>query len=221
PAERLYFGTKAAHVHAWEEGGKLHFRLPGAKKEAVLIPPKLPGRHNLENALAAGLLGFARGIKPAAIQRAFKSFKGVPHRIEDCGTARGVRCVNDSKATNVDSAMVALKAFEPGGKRLLLIMGGLHKGSPYAPLKPWIEKTVKGILTIGSAARRIEEDLAGLVPVFPCGDLATAVDTALRIGAKGDVLLLSPACASFDQFRDFEDRGDRFKELVRAAAKAR
>ncbi|MDE2512002.1 MAG: UDP-N-acetylmuramoyl-L-alanine--D-glutamate ligase, partial [Elusimicrobia bacterium] len=221
PAERLYFGTKAAHVHAWEEGGKLHFRLPGAKKEAVLIPPKLPGRHNLENALAAGLLGFARGIKPAAIQRAFKSFKGVPHRIEDCGTARGVRCVNDSKATNVDSAMVALKAFEPGGKRLLLIMGGLHKGSPYAPLKPWIEKTVKGILTIGSAARRIEEDLAGLVPVFPCGDLATAVDTALRIGAKGDILLLSPACASFDQFRDFEDRGDRFKELVRAAAKAR
>ncbi|MDE2144101.1 MAG: UDP-N-acetylmuramoyl-L-alanine--D-glutamate ligase [Elusimicrobia bacterium] len=221
PAERLYFGTKAAHVHAWEEGGKLHFRLPGAKKESVLIPPKLPGRHNLDNALAAGLLALARGIKPPAIQKAFKSFKGVPHRIEDCGTARGVRCVNDSKATNVDSTMVALKAFEPGGKRLLLIMGGLHKGSPYTPLKPWIEKSVKGILTIGSAARRIEEDLAGLVPVFPCGDLATAVDTALRIGAKGDILLLSPACASFDQFRDFEDRGDRFKELVRAAAKAR
>lgn len=221
PSERLYFGAKGPHVHAWEEGGRLRFRLPGAKKDSVLVPPKLPGRHNLENAMAAGLLALARGIKPAAVQKAFKAFRGVPHRLEDCGTARGVRCVNDSKATNVDSTMVALKAFEPGGKRLLLVMGGLHKGSPYAPLKPWIEKTVKGILTIGAAARRIEEDLSGLVPVFPCGDLATAVDTALRIGAKGDVLLLSPACASFDQFRDFEDRGDRFKELVRAAAKAR
>jgi UDP-N-acetylmuramoylalanine--D-glutamate ligase len=134
---------------------------------------------------------------------------------------RGIAAVNDSKATNVDSTLVALKAFEPGGKRLLLILGGLHKGSPYTPLKPWIEKTVKGILTIGSAARRIEEDLSGLVPIFPCGNIETAVDTALRIGEKGDTLLLSPACASFDQFKDFEDRGRRFKDLVRAAAKAK
>jgi len=221
PSQRLYFGTKAAHVHAWEEGGKLRFRLPGWKKEAALTPPKLPGRHNLENAMAAGLLGFARGIKAAAVQKAFKAFKGVEHRIEDCGVVRGVRCVNDSKATNVDSTVVALKSFEGTGKRLLLILGGLHKGSPYSPLKPWIERSVKGILTIGSAGRRIEEDLAGLVPIFPCGDLATAVDTALRVSEKGDVLLLSPACASFDQFRDYEDRGSRFKDLVRLAAKAR
>jgi len=221
PSQRLYFGTKGPHVHAWEEKGKLHFELPAWKKPVALAPPKLPGRHNLENALAAGLLAFARGIKPAAVQRAFKAFKGVEHRIEECGTVRGVRCVNDSKATNVDSTLVALKAFEPMGQRLLLILGGLHKGSPYAPLKPWIEKTVKGILTIGAAARRIEEDLGGLVPIFPCGDLATAVDTALRVAAKGDVLLLSPACASFDQFADFEDRGRRFKALVREAAKAR
>jgi UDP-N-acetylmuramoylalanine--D-glutamate ligase len=117
--------------------------------------------------------------------------------------------------------LVALKAFEPGGKSLLLVLGGLHKGFSYAPLKPWIDKTVKGIFTIGSAARRIEDDLSGLVPIFPCGDLATAVDAALRVGAKGDVLLLSPACASFDQFSDFEDRGRRFKALVAAAAKAR
>jgi UDP-N-acetylmuramoylalanine--D-glutamate ligase len=221
PSERLYFGAKGPHVHAWEEKGKLVFELPSWKKPVALIPPKLPGRHNLENAMAAGLLAFARGIKPAAVQKAFKAFKGVPHRIEPCGEVRGIRCVNDSKATNVDSTLVALKAFEPEGARLLLILGGLHKGSPYTPLKPWIEKTVKGILTIGSAARRLDEDLAGLVPIFPCGDLATAVDTALKIGAKGDVLLLSPACASFDQFRDFEDRGDQFKALVRAAAKAR
>jgi UDP-N-acetylmuramoylalanine--D-glutamate ligase len=221
PSERLYFGTKGPHVHAWEEKGKLLFELPSWKKPLALVPPRLPGRHNLENAMAAGLLAFARGIKPAAVQKAFKAFKGVEHRLEPCGEVRGVRCVNDSKATNVDSTLVALKAFEPAGKRLLLILGGLHKGSPYAPLKPWIEKTVKGILTIGSAARRIDEDLSGLVPIFPCGDLATAVDAGLRVAEKGDVLLLSPACASFDQFRDFEDRGRRFKALVQAAAKPR
>ncbi|MFI5347011.1 MAG: UDP-N-acetylmuramoyl-L-alanine--D-glutamate ligase [Elusimicrobiota bacterium] len=221
PSERLYFGAKGPHVHAWEEKGKLHFELPSWKKPIALIPPKLPGRHNLENAMAAGLLAFARGIKPAAVQKAFKAFRGVEHRIEECGTVRGVRCVNDSKATNVDSTMVALKALEPAGKRLMLVLGGLHKGSPYAPLKPLIERSVKGIFTIGSAARRIEEDLAGLVPIFPCGDLATAVDTVLRVAEKGDVLLLSPACASFDQFRDYEDRGRTFKDLVRAAAKPR
>ncbi len=221
PSERLYFGTKGVNVHAWEEGGKLHFKLPGSKKELTLVPPRLPGRHNLENAMAAGLLGLARSLKPAAIQKAFKAFKGVEHRIEPCGVVRGIACVNDSKATNVDSTMVALKAYEPGGKRLLLVLGGLHKGFPYAPLKPWIERSVKGILTIGTAARRIEEDLSGLVPIFPCGDLQTAVETGLKIGEKGDTLLLSPACASFDQFKDFEDRGRRFKALVAAAAKPR
>ena len=220
-SRRLYFGSPAPHVHAWEAGGKLRFRLPGWRKDVALAPPKLPGRHNLENAMAAGLLAFARGIKPAAVQKAFKAFKGVEHRIEPCGEVRGVRCVNDSKATNVDSTLVALKAFEPAGKRLLLILGGLHKGSPYTPLKPWIERTVKGILTIGSAARRVEEDLAGAAPVFPCGELSVAVDTALRIAAKGDVLLLSPACASFDQFQDYEERGRRFKDLVRAAGRTR
>lgn len=219
PSERLYFGAKGPQTHAWEEGGKLRFELPSWKKPVALVPPKLPGRHNLENAMAAGLLAFARGIKPAAVQKAFKAFKGVEHRIEHCGLVRGVACVNDSKATNVDSTLVALKAFEPAGKKLLLILGGLHKGSPYTPLKPWIEKTVKGILTIGAASRRIEEDLSGLVPIFPCGTLETAVDAALRVGDKGDVLLLSPACASFDQFKDYEDRGRRFKSLVAAAAK--
>lgn len=221
PSERLYFGTKGPHVHAWEEKGKLFFELPRWKKAVSLTAPKLPGRHNVENALAAGLLAFARGIKPAMVQKAFKNFKGVEHRIEDCGVVKGVRCVNDSKATNVDSTLVALKALEPVGKRVMLILGGLHKGSPYTVLKPYIEKTVKCILTIGTAARRIDEDLSGVVHIFPCGDLATAVDTALRIAEKGDVLLLSPACASFDQFKDFEDRGAQFKALVKNAAKAR
>ncbi len=221
PSERLYFGAKGVNIHAWEEGGKLRFKLPGWKKETTLIAPKLPGRHNLENAMAAALLAFARGLKPAAVSKAFKAFKGVEHRLEPCGRVRGIACVNDSKATNVDSTVVALKAHVPGGKRLLLILGGLHKGSPYTPLKPWIEQTVKGILAIGSASRRIEEDLSGLVPIFPCGNLETAVETGLKIATKDDTLLLSPACASFDQFQDFEERGRHFKALVAAAAKSR
>jgi UDP-N-acetylmuramoylalanine--D-glutamate ligase len=219
PGRRLYFGTKGhGPVNSWADKGKITVKLPGSKKDITLTPPALPGRHNLENAMAAALLSLSRGIKPAAIQAAFKAFKGVEHRIEEAGVHHGLRCVNDSKATNVDSTMVALKAFaEAAGGRapnILLILGGLHKGLPYTPLKTWIEKTVKGILTIGAAARKVEEDLSGVIPIFPCGDLKTAVETAFKIGSKGDVLLLSPACASFDQFKDFEDRGRQFKELV-------
>jgi UDP-N-acetylmuramoylalanine--D-glutamate ligase len=211
---RLYFGRKGAYSQAWVEGGKIRVRLPGEKATAF-IPPALPGAHNLENAMAAILLGLGWGLKPAAIQKALKSFRGVPHRLEEAGTVRGIRCVNDSKATNVDSTMVALKTFTH--KNVLLILGGLHKGSPYQPLQPLIDSVVKGILTIGSAAAKVDEDLSGSAPIFPCGDLKTAFATALHIGVPGDVLLLSPACASFDQFRDFEDRGDQFKALVQSA----
>ncbi len=220
PAQRLYFGAKGVDIHAWEEGGKIFLRTQDAKKKIALVPPKLPGKHNLENAMAAGLMALALGLKPAAIQKAFAAFKGIEHRLEACGSVRGIACVNDSKATNVDSTAVALRAHEHGGKRLILILGGLHKGSPYAPLKPWIVKLVKGILTIGDAARRIEKDLSALAPIFPCGNLKTAVETGLKIGVQGDTLLFSPACASFDQFLNFEDRGRCFKALIAAAGEA-
>jgi UDP-N-acetylmuramoylalanine--D-glutamate ligase len=213
-SRRLFFGPKGGHSHAWIEGGKIVAKLPG-KKEIKLVPPKLPGRHNLENAMATALLALSRGLPPAGIQKAFKAFKGVEHRLEEAGTFRGIRCINDSKATNVDSTMVALKAFEDDAPPIFLILGGLHKGTPYTPLRALIEKRVKGILTIGSAAQKIDEDIGGIVPVFPCVNLGTAVDTAFRIMGKGEILLLSPACASFDQFKNFEDRGEQFKALVR------
>jgi len=216
PCRRLYFGRKGALSHAWVEGGKIRVKLPGAKALAF-APPDLPGSHNLDNAMAAVLLALGWGLKPQAVAQALRAFRGVPHRLEEAGAVRGIRCVNDSKATNVDSTMVALKTFS--AKKVLLILGGLHKGSPYQPLRPLIESVVKGILTIGSAAGKVEEDLSGIAPIFPCGDLKTAFATALQIGAPGDVLLLSPACASFDQFRDFEDRGDQFKALVKAGAR--
>ena len=212
PAQKLYFGEKG-HVHAWVEKGKIHARLPG-RRETSLVPPPLPGEHNLQNAMAAALLALSRGLPPAGVQRAMKAFRGVEHRLEEVGTFRGIRCINDSKATNVDSTAVALKALDEPRQNILLILGGLHKGSPYTPLRSLAERSVKGILTIGSAAGKIETDLAGSKPIFPCGNLETAVRTAFQIGTKGDILLLSPACASFDQFRNFEERGRRFKALV-------
>ena len=211
---RLYFGhKKGALCHAWPQGGKIRVRLPGGR-ETALVPPRLPGSHNLENAMAAVLLGLGWGLPVRAVQAALKAFPGVPHRLEEAGVVDGLRCINDSKATNVDSTMVALRTFSR--KKVLLILGGLHKGSPYTPLRPLVESVVKGILTIGSAAGEVEKDLQAAAPIFPCRDLKTAFATALQIGTPGDVLLLSPACASFDQFRDFEDRGDQFKALVKS-----
>lgn len=222
PARRLFFSReRSALSHAWTQRGNLYIKLPGAKEPTKLATPRLPGAHNLENAMAAALLAIDRGAPPSAVARAFRSFQGVEHRIEDCGVFRGIRCVNDSKATNVESTLTALRAFPEaaeGGPRILLILGGLHKGWPYTPLRPHLGREVKGILAIGSAARKIEEDLSGAVPILPCGTLEEAVRTGLQIGRRGDMLLLSPACASFDQFKDFEDRGRTFKELARRLA---
>ncbi|MBI5210866.1 MAG: UDP-N-acetylmuramoyl-L-alanine--D-glutamate ligase [Elusimicrobia bacterium] len=218
PSRRLYFGPKGLNTHAWVDGSAIEAKLPDRPAASFPLPP-LPGEHNQHNAMAAVLLGLSLGVRPAAIRSALRSFKGVEHRLEECGTMGGMRCINDSKATNVDSTLVALRSMPEGGAggagKVLLILGGLHKGSPYTPLKSLIARRVKCILTIGSAAAKVEEDLAGTVHIFPCGDLAVAVDTALKVGERGDILLLSPACASFDQFKDFEDRGDQFKELIK------
>lgn len=212
-ARKLQFGSEGPSVHAWMSSNRLHARLPG-EKVIQFAPPKLPGSHNLENAMAAVLLALSRGIKVPAIRKALSTFRGVEHRLEAVGSVKGLRCVNDSKATNVNSTVTALKSFGAGPKDILLILGGLHKGSSYRPLWTLIEQRVKGILTIGSAAHLIEKELGAAALVFPCVNLKTAVETALKIGSKGDTLLLSPACASFDQFRNFEDRGRQFKTLL-------
>lgn len=214
PARKLFFGPPGqGPVNAWHQKGKIHVRGWGGR-DLALAPPRLPGEHNIENAMAAALLALTQGVKSPAVQKGLRSFKGVAHRLQELDVIRGIRCINDSKATNVDSTMVALKALSTAKSSILLILGGLHKGSPYGQLRPLIESCVKGILTIGSAAGKIEEELSGTVPIFPCADLPTAVETAFKIGAKGDTLLLSPACASFDQFTNFEERGARFMALV-------
>ena len=171
----------------------------------------IPGPHNVENALAAAAIAAAAGVKPAVIKKVLNSFKGVEHRIEFCAEKKGVKYFNDSKGTNVDSTRVALESFEGN---IWLILGGLDKGAPYTPLKQLVRNKVKGILLIGEAAGKIKKGLAGSAKFYDCKTLGLAVKLSSELALPGDVVLLSPACASFDQFKDYEDRGRQFKQLV-------
>ena len=180
--------------------------------EYDLRAPTLRGAHNAENALAALLLARHLGAPPWALQQGLDTYPGLPHRLEPVRTLDGVEWVNDSKGTNVDSVQKSLSAFDRG---VLLIMGGRGKGAPYRPLRALFPDRVRALLTIGEDAPRIAEELGDLVAVTACGDLRTAVAQARQLARAGDTVLLSPACASYDQFRNFEDRGDQFKALVR------
>ena len=208
PSQVLFFSSRRAggRLAAWTAGGKLHFKT-GVGTTIAVKPPALPGAHNLENALCAGLMALHCGAPAAALKKVFSSFRGVEHRIEPAGAVRGVAFVNDSKGTNVDSTVVALKALG-ARKNIWLILGGQGKGLPYAPLIPLIRKSVKGVLTIGA-------ELAGAAPVISAGTMETACREVLQLADRGDLALFSPACASFDQFKDFEDRGRKFKAFVR------
>ena len=184
-----------------------------SKEEFVLkvaeIP--LPGAHNLENVLAAATTARLADVDAATIGKAIKSFTAVEHRLEFVSEIGGVRYYNDSKATNVDATLKALDAF-PG--RILIILGGKDKGSDYAVLqKPLREKAILALL-IGAASDKIEKQIAGSVAIERAGTLENAVATASQAAEPGDIVLLAPACASFDQFQNYEHRGRVFKELV-------
>jgi UDP-N-acetylmuramoylalanine--D-glutamate ligase len=209
PGRVAWFG-RGGDVSFTDEG--LRARWDG-RRLSWPAPRYLRGRHNFENAAAAAACALALGAAPAAVGKALATFRGVEHRLEEVRRWRGVAFVNDSKATNVDSTLVALEAF-PG--RLHVILGGEDKGSPYAPLRPLLRAKAKQVLLIGEAAAKIERELAGAAPLARCGTLERAVRQGARDAAPGDTVLLSPACASFDQFRNFEHRGARFRELTEA-----
>jgi len=176
--------------------------------------PLIPGTHNRENASAATAAARAAGIGDDAIANALRTFPGVPHRLELIRELGGVRFVNDSKATNPDAAERALASYPP--RTIRVILGGSRKGSSYAALAGRArEAGVLRAYLIGEAACDVADSLREVgVEFTDCGDLDTAVARAREDAAPGEVVLLSPACASFDQFRDFEDRGDRFRALV-------
>jgi UDP-N-acetylmuramoylalanine--D-glutamate ligase len=166
---------------------------------------RLRGAHNRANAAAAAAIALARGIDRDAVRTGLATFAGVEHRLEEVARVDGVLYVNDSKATNVASTLVALASFDPG-VRVHLILGGQGKGQSFTALRGRAFRTY----LVGEDAERIEREAGG----ERCGDLATAVARAREAAAEGDVVLLSPACASFDQFADFEARGRAFKTLV-------
>ncbi len=179
---------------------------------------KLRGKFNAQNVMAAAAAACVLGADFKSIRSAAREFTGVEHRLEYVQTLRGVDFYNDSKATSVDAAAKALSTFERG---VHLILGGKDKGAPYTPLKPLIDQRVKSVYLIGAAAEKIAADLQG-VDLQYAGDLEKAVEMAFARAVSGDTVLLSPACASYDQFRDFEERGRAFKEIVhRLAAEPR
>jgi len=205
--------TKSVMQGACLRGGEIVVVHRG-KEERVMnvgeIP--LPGAHNVENVLAAVLMARLAGVDSETVAKAVKSFPGVEHRLEFVAEIAGVRYYNDSKATNVDATLKALDAF-PG--RVLIVLGGKDKGSDYTVLqKPLREKAILALL-IGAAAEKIESQIAGSVAMERAGTLERAVESASLAAKAGDVVLLAPACASFDQFQNYEERGRVFKGLVR------
>ena len=187
----------------------------GSGPEAELANEALlPGEHNRQNAMAAAAVCLARGIESEAIAAGLRSFAGVAHRLELVATVDGVDWVNDSKATNVQSTLTALRAFEGG---VHLIAGGTPKGQDFSTLAPLVSERCEAVYLIGEAADAINDALRESgVPRHLVGDLATAVKAARRGASAGDTVLLSPACASYDQYRNFEERGAHFRQLVEA-----
>jgi len=197
---------------AFVQKDEVVFRRNG-QDNAVLTLQDIPlaGAHNVENVLAAVTATRLAGVDSLSIAKGVRSFSGVEHRLEFVSEIGGVRYYNDSKATNVDATLKALDAF-PG--RILVILGGKDKGSDYTVLqKPLREKTILALL-IGAASEKIEKQIAGSVAVERAGTIERAVEIASHAARPGDVVLLAPACASFDQFENYEHRGRIFKDLV-------
>ncbi len=230
-ARRVRFGIEPG-AELSEHDGQLRWRGVPLIATAEL---SLRGRHNVENAMAAAAACLARGVDPDAVRAGLRTFTGVAHRLEEVARRDGVLYVNDSKATNVVSALVALEAFMPrapapserppagvsaaaqqGGAPVVhLILGGQAKGQDFTALRAPIERSCRAVYLIGEDTPLIAAALRGAdLPVSECGELERALATAAAAARPGDVVLLSPACASFDQFSDFEARGERFRELA-------
>ena len=199
---------------AWLEAGHLVYRpAPDVPAEDVMLLSGIPlkGTHNVENVLAALCAARLAGAPAEAIRKAIESFQAVEHRLEFVARVNGVEFYNDSKATNVDATAKAVASFDSG---IHLILGGKDKGSDYLQLAALLRARVRAVYTIGSAAAKIESQLRGVVTILSCQTLDNAVSAAASAARPGEVVLLAPACSSYDQFEDYEHRGRVFKQLV-------
>jgi UDP-N-acetylmuramoylalanine--D-glutamate ligase len=192
--------------------GKIFF-LDGKSQREVMLVSEIPlkGAHNVENVLAGVCAGALMGCEPAKIRQAIQNFKAVEHRLEYVATIKGVEYFNDSKATNVDATIKALESFP---KNIHLILGGKDKGSDYTVLNDLLRERVKRVYTIGAAAEKIESHIKGAAEIVHAETLENAIRRASAVAEPGDVVLLAPACASFDQFQSYNHRGRVFKEVV-------
>jgi UDP-N-acetylmuramoylalanine--D-glutamate ligase len=219
-AQLFWFSRKReVEKGACVRGAHIYFR-DGDRETGIMPLAELPlkGAHNLENVLAGVLIGTLVGCQPEQIRHAVQTFKAVEHRLEFVARAAGVDYYNDSKATNVDATIKALESFPAN---IHLILGGKDKGSDYAILNDLLKQRVKRVYTIGAAASKIESQIRGAAEIEHADTLENAVRKASETAVAGDVVLLAPACASFDQFQSYEHRGRKFKELVHSLVMAR
>jgi UDP-N-acetylmuramoylalanine--D-glutamate ligase len=212
-AQVFWFSRKKeVEKGAFVRGATIFFRDGNTEREVMPVAETpLKGAHNLENVLAGVAIGALVGCQPVQIREAVRNFKAVEHRLEFVATVAGVDYYNDSKATNVDATIKALESFPTN---IHLILGGKDKGSDYSVLNDLLRARVKRVYTIGAAAAKIESQIEGAAEIVPSQTLENAVRRARESAIAGDVVLLAPACASFDQFQNYEHRGRVFKEVV-------
>ncbi len=212
---KLPFGmARIGDDGAWVENNTLVASVGNGVHEVIRVDEiTIKGQHNLQNAMAASLTGLMCGASPASIRATLRNFKGVEHRLEFVREHQGVRYYNDSKATNVDSVWYALQAFTAP---IVLLLGGRDKGNDYTKLRDLVHQRVKAIVAIGESADTVAAAFNGLAVIKKAASMDEAVSTARFVANAGDVVLLSPACASFDWFQNYEHRGQVFKQLVDA-----
>ena len=198
---------------AYLANAKMHLRWKNEEMQMSIEDFALKGKHNQYNSMAASLAATAVDIRKEKIREALQTFKSLEHRMENVGSIRGVEFINDSKATNVNSTWFALESMT---KPVILILGGVDKGNDYSIIKELVREKVKAIVCMGADNRKIHEAFGDIVSLIVSTDNAKdAVQSAFHFANKGDVVLLSPACASFDLFKNYEDRGRQFKQEVK------
>jgi len=218
PSVLFYFSRRERTRGAYIRDGRLCIDIDGG--EVGLLSERdlvIKGAHNTENALAASLIASLCGVDAAAIRDVLSGFRGLEHRMEFVGEVEGVGFYNDSKGTNTGSVKKSLEGFQQG---VVLILGGRDKGSDFTPLRECMRGRVKGLVVIGEARRKILRQLGDIAAASEAEDMTDAVTKAFSMAGAGDVVLLSPGCASFDMFEDFEHRGHVFKESVRRLKKS-
>ncbi|MEE8324467.1 MAG: UDP-N-acetylmuramoyl-L-alanine--D-glutamate ligase [Candidatus Humimicrobiaceae bacterium] len=217
----IRFGLESCPEHDFRyDGNNIFFDFTGLKGSINTEGTLLKGMHNISNIIASMLPAMLAGVSPESIERSVKNYKTPDHRIEYLGVLSGIRCFNDSKSTNPDSTIAALQDF---GKEVTLILGGKDKDMDFLMLAEILESKVNNLILIGEASSKINRlfgPLSGEYEIYLSDSLEKAVELSFKITKPGEVLLLSPACASMDMFRDYKDRGDRFKKLVLSYGKA-